>query len=75
MTADLATAPVPGLLLLFAVLIGALGGAVVLSIALYKDQRAKLPKWSLQRNAWLQRFYCRRCAVQFVPRTVAAPRP
>ena len=74
MTADLAMAPVPGLLLLFAVLVGALGAAVVLSIVLYKDQRAKLPTWSRQRAEWEQRFYCRRCGVQFVPRTVAAPR-
>lgn len=74
LTADLSTAPVPALLLLFVVLLGALCAAVASTVALYRGQRAKLPEWSRRRAAWERQFYCQRCGVQFVPPAVAASR-
>ncbi|WP_433617032.1 hypothetical protein ACQP2P_16580 [Dactylosporangium sp. CA-139114] len=74
LTADMSTAPVPALLLLFVVLIGALGGAVVATVALYRSQRAALPAWSRRRAAWERQFYCQRCGVRFVPPAVAPSR-
>jgi hypothetical protein len=72
LTADLSTAPIPGLLMLFLVLIGMLCAAVASTFALYKVQRAALPEWSRRRAAWERQFYCQRCGAQFVPRAVPA---
>ncbi|GAA4252610.1 hypothetical protein GCM10022255_050110 [Dactylosporangium darangshiense] len=70
--ADLTQAPIVGLVLLFMVLIGALVGAIVLTVVLHRAQRAKLPAWQAARTAWARRYYCSRCDVQFTPRATVA---